>query len=286
MNGSQLSAFVLVVERRSFTRAAARLGVSQPTATARIKTLENELGCKLLERRPDGVVPTIAGEDLLPIARQILELLRAAELAVRASRASSSVAIGVSDDLVSRELVPLVEYVCHRYQSLELILREMPVEEAIRGVRSGELDCAVYLDVYRDLTNLETVALREEPLALIRPAKDVNTAEDAAWVRSSDGSAWQQEVDFALADNRQASLRSVTLPSMGAAKRTVAQGVGLTVLPASIASAELASGALTQVVWASPVRTFINLSWDPATNNNNADARQLVLDAVERIFAH
>src|SRR5262245_59289899 len=74
MNTHQLSTFVAVVEVGSFTRAAAHLGISQPTVTNRIKTLEQALGTPLLERLPTGVRPTGAGRELLPYAREIVAL--------------------------------------------------------------------------------------------------------------------------------------------------------------------------------------------------------------------
>src|SRR3954447_17828515 len=64
-NLSDLSAFVLVARERSFTKAAARLGVSQSALSYTIKELETRLNLRLLMRTTRSVSPTEAGERLL-----------------------------------------------------------------------------------------------------------------------------------------------------------------------------------------------------------------------------
>jgi len=62
---NHLQAFIVVARERSFTRAAAQLGVSQPALSHTIKGLESRLGIRLLTRNTRGVSPTEAGERLL-----------------------------------------------------------------------------------------------------------------------------------------------------------------------------------------------------------------------------
>jgi DNA-binding transcriptional LysR family regulator len=62
---NNLLAFIVVARERSFTRAAAQLGVSQPALSHTIKGLESRLGLRLLTRTTRGVSPTEAGERLL-----------------------------------------------------------------------------------------------------------------------------------------------------------------------------------------------------------------------------
>ncbi|MGB9109008.1 MAG: LysR family transcriptional regulator, partial [Telluria sp.] len=61
---NHLQAFVLVARERSFTRAAAQLGVSQSALSHTIRGLEARLGVRLLTRSTRGVSPTEAGEKL------------------------------------------------------------------------------------------------------------------------------------------------------------------------------------------------------------------------------
>lgn len=63
-----LRAFVRIVERRSFTRAAEDLGLPRATVTDAIKALERRLGVRLLHRTTRRVVPTLEGEPSMAAA--------------------------------------------------------------------------------------------------------------------------------------------------------------------------------------------------------------------------
>src|SRR5271157_5217711 len=64
-NLRDLAAFVAIAEERSFTRAAARLGVSQSALSQTVRGLEARLGIRLLNRTTRSVSPTAAGERVL-----------------------------------------------------------------------------------------------------------------------------------------------------------------------------------------------------------------------------
>src|SRR6202167_3708159 len=64
---------VAVADQRHFGRAAARCFVSQPTLSAQLKKLEQAFGVQLIERAPNKVALTPAGEEIVARARRILE---------------------------------------------------------------------------------------------------------------------------------------------------------------------------------------------------------------------
>lgn len=66
-NYEQLAIFSVVAQERSFTRAAARLGISQPALSRAMRQLEERLGVRLLARTTRSVAPTQAGEHLLQV---------------------------------------------------------------------------------------------------------------------------------------------------------------------------------------------------------------------------
>jgi len=74
MDTRQLAAFCTVVERRSFSEAAARLGVTQPAVSQQVRALEQRLGAQLLDRSGRRVVPTEAGLRLYRGAQKLLAL--------------------------------------------------------------------------------------------------------------------------------------------------------------------------------------------------------------------
>jgi DNA-binding transcriptional LysR family regulator len=84
MNIRQLECFVAVVDEGSFTRAARAIGIAQPSLSQHIRTLEEELSGRLIERLPRGVALTPAGRTLLPEARAAV---RAVERGRRGARA-------------------------------------------------------------------------------------------------------------------------------------------------------------------------------------------------------
>jgi DNA-binding transcriptional LysR family regulator len=74
MDTRQLAAFCEVVERRSFSEAAARLGVTQPAVSQQVRSLEQRLGAQLLDRSGRRVEPTEAGLRLYRGAQKLLAL--------------------------------------------------------------------------------------------------------------------------------------------------------------------------------------------------------------------
>lgn len=74
MDFHQLRVFVEVVKQKSFSRAAENIFLSQPTVSAHIKVLENEVGVPLLDRSQRQPVPTAAGKVLFQYAQQLLSL--------------------------------------------------------------------------------------------------------------------------------------------------------------------------------------------------------------------
>jgi DNA-binding transcriptional LysR family regulator len=75
---AELFEFMVVADHRSFTRAAAQLGVSNATLSQTIRAVEDRLGLRLLNRTTRHVAPTPAGERLLERLHPILEALKSA----------------------------------------------------------------------------------------------------------------------------------------------------------------------------------------------------------------
>jgi DNA-binding transcriptional LysR family regulator len=292
LNADQLLSFVTVVERNSFTRAAAKLGVTQPTVTARVKSLEKELGCRLLDRLPSEIRLSNAGAELLPIAQQILRLVALANTVTSEDGdPRGRVIMGVGDFVTTTRLLPLVEYVYRRYSDLELVLVEMGCTDAVEGVRTGALDCAVFVDAERDPPGLNTVILREEPLAVVSSPDHMEAGHVPSpadlhgpnWIRCGEGSLWQADLERLLAET--AGLepsRNISLTSVNSAKRTVAHGMGFTILPTVAAEDELRDGTLVKARWDPPVRTHLHLVWKDDGVAHGPALR--VVDDVLRLF--
>src|ERR671928_1312880 len=72
MDTRQLAAFCEVVDRKSFSQAAERLGVTQPAVSLQVRSLEQRLGTRLLDRSGRRVEPTEAGRRLYRSAQRLL----------------------------------------------------------------------------------------------------------------------------------------------------------------------------------------------------------------------
>src|SRR5918999_1026184 len=98
MDTRQLAAFCAVVERQSFSQAAERLGVTQPAVSLQVRSLEERLGRKLIDRSGRRVEPTEAGLRLYRGAQRILaaEEQLLAELAAGDGELAARLEIGAS----------------------------------------------------------------------------------------------------------------------------------------------------------------------------------------------
>ncbi|MFK9090484.1 LysR substrate-binding domain-containing protein [Bacillus salipaludis] len=86
MDSTQLETFLTIVEYRNYSKTAEVLNVTQPTVTARIKNLENELNCKLFQREGKNVVLTLEGEVFIEYATKIITYMNNSIEAVRKSK--------------------------------------------------------------------------------------------------------------------------------------------------------------------------------------------------------
>ena len=98
-----LRSFVTAVRTGSISRAAAALGHTQPALSQQLRKLEGAVGRPLLHRSPSGVLPTRAGEELLPYAERILSL--AAQALSEAGRVlTGHCGVGLLEDLAASQL--------------------------------------------------------------------------------------------------------------------------------------------------------------------------------------
>ena len=143
---NNLAAFLLVARERSFTRAAAQLGLSQSSLSHTIKGLEQKLGMRLLTRTTRGVSPTEAGERLLanigPYYEGISAELEA--LAELRDKPAGTVRISAHDHAASTILWPRLSKLLPQYPELKIEILisygmiDIVAERCDAGVRHGD----------------------------------------------------------------------------------------------------------------------------------------------------
>ena len=134
-----LDLFIRIVDRGSFSAAAADCGVSRPVATSAIKALEQRLGTRLLQRSTRVVQPTIEGETYYRRCMAILADLEDADQGASGA-VSGLVRVDVAGHLARTVLLPAVPALLTRHPALTIHLGEG--ERFVDLVREG-VDCVV-----------------------------------------------------------------------------------------------------------------------------------------------
>lgn len=163
-----LEYFVAVADERHFTRAAARMHVSQSGISATIKSLEAELHAALFERTTRRVQLTAAGRALLPEARRTLAAARAGAEAVNAVQGlqRGTVSVGVMQQLGLVELPRILVRFHHRHPGVELRLRQAAARDLHQQLVHGELDLAIASPPEPADERLVAIDLLQTPLVL------------------------------------------------------------------------------------------------------------------------
>ena len=144
---NDIVAFLAVARERSFTRAAAQLGVSQSALSQTLRGLEGRLGLRLLTRTTRSVAPTEAGERLLRAAGPHLEEIEAelAALSELRDKPSGTIRITAHDHAIRAVLWPALEKLLPDYPDIkvEIVidygLTDIVAERYDAGVRTGEM---------------------------------------------------------------------------------------------------------------------------------------------------
>lgn len=145
-NVSDLLAFLAVAREKSFTRAAAKLGVSQSALSHTIRALETRLGVRLLTRTTRSVAPTEAGERLLLTVAPRFEEIEAELAALNALRdkPAGNIRITSSDHAANAILWPVLTKFLPQYPDIKVEididygLVDIVAERYDAGVRFGE----------------------------------------------------------------------------------------------------------------------------------------------------
>jgi len=161
----QIRQFVAVAETGSFTKGAARAGVSQPAISAAVAKLEEEMGQRLLDRRQGSVVPTPAGSRLLDAARDILLACNTIKSTLRAASAPQTLRVGMLRTLPTVHVVGVLHAFRQAHPDIQIELFEGPREELEKRLEQKKLD--VCLTSLSDAAGSKTsVALFTEPYVL------------------------------------------------------------------------------------------------------------------------
>ena len=166
----QLECFCAVARTNSFTKAAAELGLAQPSLSEQVGKLEQALNSTLFERLNRRVELTPIGEALLPKARALLEDAAALPRHLETAREGIGgvLRVGAIPTILPYFLTPSLRGFVNRYPQVDLHLREATTDELLKQVQDGVLDIAI-VSVPVEGAGLVMSELFCEPLYLAVP---------------------------------------------------------------------------------------------------------------------
>ncbi len=257
VNLRRLQYFVKIVDIGSLTQAADVLHVAQPALSQQLATLEGEVRQKLLMRTKRGVSPTEAGKVLYRHAQLILRQCEQARVDMHAAAQglTGAVAVGLAPGTAAAGLaLPLLRTVRARHPGIVLYLNETYGSTLSELVMNGRMDLAVLYGGANTVHGLSFIPLLKERLFVVGP-ESMPAPDSDMPVRDLAGvdlflarpyNVVRRMVDEAFAANGLVPRVVAEIESASTLTAVIAEGLGATILPESMARQFAASCAAWQ----------------------------------------
>ncbi len=165
--------FNVLAETLNFSRAAERLHIAQPALSVSIQKLETELGTRLFDRTPNGVVLTTSGQAALIEARRMLyhgeQLMRTARDAAQGT--AGRLRIGFVGSTIYRVIPSLIPAFRLRYPGVELVLREATSTAILQMLQEEALDLGIVRTPLLQPHSAQLHTLQRDHFVLVLPAQ-------------------------------------------------------------------------------------------------------------------
>jgi DNA-binding transcriptional LysR family regulator len=270
----QLAYLVAVAREESFTRAAQRLHVAQPGISQQIRRLEAELGEQLFDRSTKPVRLTPAGQAFLPHAREALHATEAGRAALMRLQGvvSGRLRLGTIPGIPHIDLAGLLATFHHKHPPVEVTLREEHPVPLIQHLRSDELDAAIVGLSHPDPPDgLSVQVISVEPLVLVtapnhrladRASVAVSLLRDDAFVTLPQGSSLRRHLEDACDAAGFAARIALETSDVYLLSDLVARGLGITIVPRSVADVGAARQPLRLIDIRPPItQRYTALAW-------------------------
>lgn len=251
-----LNAFVIVAAERSFSRAAKKLGRTQPAVSQAIRRLEVDVGDRLFDRASRNGTLTEAGRLLHEHAVRLLNLAADAETAVRDLHhvRRGRVVIGANEAAV-HSLLPAMARFAELHGHVRVEVRRVPSRQIASELLARTLDFGVLTFQPPDRA-LQSISLGNDELVMLthpthrlaaRRRVSIEEVGRQTVIAHNDPSPARERV-LRLYERRHAPINiQIALPSLDGIKRAVEMGLGVALLPRRCALAEIAAGRLAAV---------------------------------------
>jgi len=260
MNLKQLEAFVHVAEGGSFSKAAKDLFLTQPTVSAHISSLEKELNVRLFIRNTKEVNLSDDGKELYKYAKQMIDLQKKIEERFSAKKEAGKHCISIAaSSIPAQYLLPKVLLRFNeKFPDEQLKIMEADSSEVVTKVVDHMVDVG-FTGTVLEKKHCKYLPFYKDELVIVTPATDKYmkiqkaSSEDISWVKKEsfimreEGSGTRKEAEKQL-QNAGISVESLNvIASIGnqeAIKKSVRQGMGISVMSRLAAEDEIEAGRL------------------------------------------
>jgi DNA-binding transcriptional LysR family regulator len=252
----QLRTLMVVAREQHLTRAAEILHISQPAVSGQIKSLEQELGITLFERRHGGMELTKVGMTLLVRVEKILSAT--AELTAEATHLSGKIigklSLGVILNPTFIRLGELTTYLLQGHPLLDVDIRHRNSVSALSSIRSRALDASFYLgdELPSDIQSIKLRTVKYKMVA--SPAwfskisqADWRTIAEMPWITTPRAGGFFQMMDRLIREHGQRLKNVIEADQESAIISLVQAGVGVSLIREEVAAEAVSRHKL--VVW-------------------------------------
>lgn len=242
MTLQQLEYILAVNQYRHFAKAAEHCRVTQPTLSAMIQKLEDELGAKLFDRNQQPICPTPVGRLVLEQARTVLNEANRIKDIIEEERHSISgvFRLGILPTIAPYLLPRFFPQLMKKYPQLDIRVTEMKTRHIKQALLTGEIDAGI-LATLPDLEGYSLTHLfyeqfygyvaRECPLFQNKIIRTSDVGNEQLWLLDEGHCFRDQLVRFCQMKAAQASQVAYHLGSMETFMRMVESGKGITFIP-------------------------------------------------------
>ncbi|MCR8851874.1 LysR family transcriptional regulator [Lysinibacillus fusiformis] len=254
MNNLKLQAFCLLVQLKKLAPVAKELGITAPTVSFHIRSIEEEYGIRLFRTNAGGYRLTEAGEGVYHYARQIVQLQKDMNRFIENLLAGhiGSLRLGASGLPAHIFMPDLIHQVSMAYPEIRISLEVKTAPEIENKVAIQELDCGLIMETKQENTALHYETIGEDALILaLSPthelaSKENITKEDVLknkLLLHTSSSSTNHFIDKWM-DPFQPSTYTIELDSVSTIKKMLTFGKNLAFVSAALIEEELKSGVL------------------------------------------
>lgn len=255
----QLKTFWTLASTCSFNQTAELLSYVPSTITMQIKSLEEELGVKLLDRLGKKVVLTDAGQQFLPYATKILNDVEEAKcISSQHGELAGTVVIGADEVLCAYLLPALFKRFRADYPGVRLLFRPLSGQELKSSLREGHADVVFVLDEPINSKDLHSEFLKNETFQMVvspdhmlasRSELVIDDFHKQHFLLTEKNCSYRTYFDQSITKKGADALTELEFHSVEAIKQCVAAGLGIALLPEMALKKELSDGEVVALPW-------------------------------------